>query len=195
MMIDVAHVSDEAFWQVIELSRAPVIASHSSCRIFTPGWERNMDDAMIRALAAAGGVIQINFGSAFLTDAARRQSMGAWDFVRSHLAAEGLVGDHDAASRWFATYWQERVPVATSVADVADHIDHVVRIAGVDHVGFGSDFDGVSQLPHGLEDVRGYPNLIAELLRRGYTEAEIRQICGGNLLRVWEAIRAAAAAG
>jgi membrane dipeptidase len=159
IMVDISHVSDATFWQVMELSAVPVIASHSSCRHFTPGFERNMSDEMIVALAERGGVIQINFGSAF------------------------VHGDHIAAEE------RRDYPVPRGdVSLVADHIDHVVELAGVDHVGFGSDFDGVENLPIGLEDVSTYPNLIAELLERGYSEADIEKICSGNVLRVWQAV-------
>jgi membrane dipeptidase len=159
IMVDVSHVSDTTFWQVMELSKVPVIASHSSCRHFTPGFERNMSDEMIVALAEHGGVIQINFGSAFLD------------------------GKYRAAE-------EAGNPVArVDLSVVADHIDHVVQLVGVDHVGFGSDFDGVGDsLPIGLEDVSMYPNLIAELLERGYGEADIEKICSGNVLRVWQAV-------
>jgi membrane dipeptidase len=159
IMIDVSHVSDTTFWQVMELSKVPVIASHSSCRHFTPGFERNMSDEMIAALAEHGGVIQINFGSAFL-DSNYREAEEAGDPL-------------------------PRVDVGV----VADHIDHVVALVGADFVGFGSDFDGVGDsLPVGLEDVSMYPNLIAELLERGYGEADIEKICSGNVLRVWQAV-------
>ena len=160
IMIDVSHVSDTAFWDVMELSAVPVIASHSSCRHFTPGWERNMSDEMIVALAEHGGVIQINFGSAFLHPEYRAiEKAREYPFPR------------------------------VDVGSVVDHIDHVVEIAGVDFVGLGSDFDGVGDtLPDGLEDVSMYPNLIAELLARGYSEADIEKICSGNVLRVWQAV-------
>jgi membrane dipeptidase len=164
IMVDVAHISDAAFWQVIEITRAPVIASHSSCRHFTPGWERNMSDEMILALAKKGGVIQINFGSQFL---------------------DGSIQKERGRSKRRAT-----------VEQVADHIDHVVKLVGIDHVGLGSDFDGVGDsLPVGLKDVSEYPNLIKVLLDRGYSEASIEKICSGNVFRVWEAVEAYASRG
>lgn len=186
MLVDVSHISDEAFEQVLEVSVAPVIASHSSARHFTPGWERNMDDEMIRRLAAAGGVIQINFGSSFLDDRYRRSADARRKDINDWLEAHGIEPDSDAARRERERMERERpIPVA-DVATVADHIDHVVRLVGIDHVGLGSDFDGVGDsLPTGLKDVSAYPNLIAQLLARGYSEADIEKVASGNVLRVW----------
>jgi membrane dipeptidase len=194
IMIDVSHVSDKTFFQVMELTSQPVIASHSSCRHFTPGWERNMSDAMIRSLAQNGGVLQINFGSAFLTEEANRQSQEMWEVVDAHAEANGLER-HDHAVQEFVESYRKAHPMSLAdISDVVDHIDHVVELAGVDHVGFGSDFDGVGPtLPRGLEDVSAFPNLIFELLSRGYSEEEIRKIAGGNLMRVWRAVEAGAA--
>jgi len=192
IMVDVSHVTDAAFDQVIEVSRAPVIASHSCCRRFTPGFERNLDDARIRALAATGGVIQIAFGSAFLTEAAQKQSDAGWAAIEARLTELGVEWSSPQGRAEIDRYWAANPPVATGVADVADHIDHVVSLVGVEHVGLGSDFDGVTHLPAGLEDVSGYPNLIAELLRRGYSEEDVRKICGENLLRVWQRVLDAA---
>ncbi len=193
IMVDVSHISDQAFYQVMELSQAPVIASHSSCRRFTPGWERNMDDDMIRRLAAKGGVIHINFGSAFLLEAAEKQSTAFWQEFTGHLAANKLEMGSPEAEEFTRAYWREHEQIFADVSDVADHIDHVVELVGVDHVGFGSDFDGVGDsLPTGLKDVSHYPNLIRVLLARGYSEADIAKIAGGNLLRVWSEVEAVA---
>ncbi len=187
ILIDVSHVSDDVFWQVMELSRAPVIASHSSLRHFVPGFERNMSDEMLRALAKNGGVLQINFGSSFLTRAANEH------YFQRDRAREGYLDEHRGADgsqelRDFMERWEETHPFPfADVTDVADHIDHAVEVAGIDHVGFGSDFDGVGDsLPTGLKDVSQYPNLLAELLRRGYSERDIERICSGNVLRVME---------
>ncbi len=170
IMVDISHVSDNTFYQVIDLTEAPVIASHSSCRKFTPGFERNMSDDMIRKLGENGGVIQINFGSTFL---------------------DGAVADYRAARRG-ADEPDEPVDPELMFSDVqrvADHIDHVVALAGIDHVGLGSDFDGVGDsLPRGLKDVSAYPNLIAELLRRGYSDEDIEKVCYKNVFRVWRAV-------
>ena len=157
IMVDISHVSDSSFYQVMEITKTPVIASHSSCRHYTPGMERNMSDDMISKLADNGGVIHINFGSFFLE--------------------EDWQGKKQADSTH-----------VTTVQQVADHIDRVVEIAGIDYVGFGSDFDGVGDLPVGLSDASMMPNLIAELLKRGYADGDIEKICYKNTFRVWRAV-------
>ncbi len=187
IMVDVSHISDEAFYQVLEVSKVPVIASHSSVRYFTPGFERNMSDEMIVALAKNGGVIQINFGSSFLT-AAANEWMAVMSAARTAwLENTGNGAESDAAKQWASAYRETSpLPYAT-LSDVADHIDHVVKLTSFEHVGIGSDFDGVGDsLPEGLKDVTTYPALIAELLRRGYTEEQLVAILGGNLVRVWQ---------
>ncbi len=182
IMIDVSHISDEAFYQVMDLSEAPAIASHSSCRYFTPGWERNMDDNMIKLLAKNGGVIQINFGSSFVNEDFRKAS----DAIGEYLAAHNLSWNDDAAQQYIKRYRKEHSVDYADILDVIRNIEHVVQLVGVDYVGLGSDFDGVGDsLPHGLKDVSYYPNLIFELLRRGYSEEDIEKICSGNVLRVW----------
>jgi len=196
MIIDVSHITDEAFSQVLSLSRAPVIASHSSCRHFTPDWERNMSDEMIRALAANGGVIQINFGSAFLTEAGNISSTELWDKLEVYAEEHGLAPGDERLSDYREQLFEESPPVLADVSDVADHIDHVVGLVGPRHVGIGSDFDGVGPTtPTGLEDVSYLPNLIRILLERGYSDEEIRQIFGGNTLRVWGEVERVAQAG
>ena len=189
IMIDISHVSDETFDQVIELSAAPVVASHSSCRNFTPGWERNMDDEMIKRLAQNGGVIMINFGSSFINEEYRQKSEVLRKEVLGLLEEKGLSFE-DEEGYAFAMEFAKQHPIeVATISDVADHFDHVVLLAGVDHVGFGSDFDGVGDsLPEGLKDASGYPNLIAELLRRRYSEEDIEKFCSGNLLRVWSEV-------
>jgi len=183
MMIDVSHVSDDTFRQVIEQSKAPVVATHSSCRSFTPGWHRNMSDEMICDLATKGGVIQINFGSIFLNAATNREFVKLREEIRQYVEARNLQGEQKT------NYTRQRFEQAqftrTHVSEVAEHIDHVVRLVGIDHVGLGSDFDGVEQVPEGLHDVSGYPNLLYELLKRGYSEEALKKICAENFLRVW----------
>lgn len=191
IMVDISHVSDATFYQVMELSRAPAIASHSSCRRFTEGWERNMDDAMIELLGKKGGVIQINFGSAFIHPEAHKQSQALWDELKAFNKGRGVAEDTDdaPADDFRKSYWERNKKIYADVTDVVDHIDHVVKLAGIDHVGIGSDFDGVGDsLPSGLKDVSQYPNLIRELLARGYSEQDVAKIMGGNLLRVWTAV-------
>ncbi|MCP3705112.1 MAG: membrane dipeptidase [Alteromonas sp.] len=187
IMLDISHVSDDAFYQVIELTKVPVIASHSSLRRFTPGFERNMDDEMIKKLGENGGVIMINFGSSFVSKEA-----GKW---RSGLAAarKALVekeGEDSPKLENFEENYRKEVPYPYSTLDeVLDHIDHVVKLIGVDHVGIGSDYDGVGDsLPIGLKDVASFPNLVQGLLDRGYSRTDIEKILSGNLLRVWQQV-------
>jgi membrane dipeptidase len=193
MLVDVSHVSDSAFYDVLRRSRAPVIASHSCCRALMDN-PRNLSDDMLRALAARGGVAQINLCSFYLIrtepppgrsvamDSLRR-IYGEWDRVRPEKRIE---------------YEKERAVVdgrfpvpKASVSDLADHIDHAVRIAGIEHVGIGSDFDGGAGLSD-CADVSGFPAVTAELIRRGYPEKDIAAIWGGNFMRVWEEAAAAA---
>ncbi len=194
IMIDVAHISDDTFFQVIELTKVPVIASHSSCRHFTPGFERNMSDEMIQKLAAKGGVIMINFGSGFISAAVREKEDQARKTFMALLEEKKLAFDSEEA-RALRKEMEGKFTAYADVTDVADHIDHAVKLVGIDHVGLGSDFDGVGDsLPTGLKDVSYYPNLLFQLLKRGYTDADIEKLCGGNVLRVWSAVETYAAA-
>ena len=154
-----------------------------------------MSDEMIRALASNGGVIQINFGSAFLNDSLRVKWTAAWGEIRSYLDEHKLASEDPEAKEFIRRYREEHGIGYADISDVLDHIDHVVRLVGADHVGLGSDFDGVGDsLPTGLKDVSMYPNLIYGMLKRGYSEHDIQNICGGNLLRVWEQVEQTAAA-
>jgi membrane dipeptidase len=189
IMIDVSHLSDAAVVDVLAASAVPVIASHSSARHFTPQWERNLSDELIEAIAAKGGVIQINFGSTFITQAAHEWSNAESAARKAYLDANGMDSNSDAASIFTEKYTQEHPFPFATVSDVADHYDHVVKLVGIDHVGIGSDFDGVGPtLPIGLRSVADYPNLIAELMRRGYSDADLRKLLGGNAMRVWTAV-------
>jgi membrane dipeptidase len=188
MMVDISHVSDKTFYDALAATEAPVIASHSSCRALrdTP---RNMSDEMIRALAKNGGVMQVNFYSAFIDEgyaAARKQ-------VAGQIAAEVAAARKEYAQAGKRFGWTEEMKIGRaydaklpvpSVERLADHIDHVVKVAGVDHVGLGSDFDGIDSTPRGMEDVSKLPDLVRELARRGYSEEDLEKILGGNLLRV-----------
>ena len=186
ILVDLSHVSDAAFDQAVAASRAPAIASHSSCRRFTPGFERNLDDARILALAGKGGVVQINFGSGFLTPEANAWSLAAWQAENAFVAATNAKEGTAELDEFRATYREENPFPRATLDDVVAHIDHVVKLAGIDHVGLGSDFDGVGPtLPEGLEDVSKYPNLFARLLERGYSEEDVAKVAGGNLMRVW----------
>ena len=197
IMVDISHVSDEAFWQVLEITTVPVIASHSSARHFTPGWERNMSDEMIKALADNGGVIQINFGSAFITQTARDWGNARGEAWEAFLEESGEEPSEALRETFNEQYTAEHgtYPFAT-LEQTLDHFDHVVELTGsVDHVGIGSDYDGVGDsLPIGLKDVSTYPNLIEGLLRRGYSEDDVGKILSGNVLRVWRAVEAGAEA-
>jgi membrane dipeptidase len=186
VMVDVSHVSDEAFLRAVELSQTPVIASHSSARRFTPGFERNASDDLIRALAARGGVLQVNFGSSFLTEKANAWSK-AWSDARdAYLEAGGHPKGGPEDKEFDRQYRAEHPFPYADLDDVLDHIDHVRDLVGIDHVGLGSDFDGVGDsLPTGLKSVADYPNLVAGLLARGYDERDIAKIAGENVLRVW----------
>lgn len=195
IMVDISHVSDSAFFDVMRLTKVPVIASHSSCRAFTPGWQRNMSDDMLKALGKNGGVIQINFGSTFLDSKVKAYNDKKRDEFLALLAKKGLKPGDPAAKPLEEAFKKKNPNLYADVKTVADHIDHVVKLAGIDHVGLGSDFDGVGDsLPTGLKDVSQYPNLIRELLRRGYSEEAIAKICYQNVFRVWRAVEAAAQA-
>jgi membrane dipeptidase len=188
VMVDVSHLSDQAIEQAVEVSEVPVIASHSSCRHFTPGWERNISDALIKKVAAKGGVVMINFGSTFIDDELRNAGTKRWEAWKEIEAVKGYADEEKKAAAKKAFYDNNPLGYST-VEKVADHIEHVIKLVGVDHVGFGSDFDGVGDtLPVGLKDVSYYPNLIRVLLERGYSEADLTKIAGENTLRVWQAV-------
>ncbi len=188
IMVDISHITDSAAFDVFRITRAPVIASHSSCRKFTPGFHRNMSDDVLKALAANGGVIHINFGSSFLSKEVQdRQSKMQEDLTNYRI--ENSLSTDDEAYKAYAKAYAVANDVYEDIQTVADHIDHVVNLVGIDHVGFGSDFDGVGDsLPKGLKDVSMYPNLILELLIRGYSEEEIAKICYKNTFRVWNEV-------
>jgi membrane dipeptidase len=197
MIIDVSHVHDETFWDVLRLSRAPVVASHSCCRALTPHF-RNLSDEMLKALAEKNGVVGINFWPGFLLrDDIDKAEAELYDKTAGEyglppypatLQAEPAVLEKftaDFKARWAA---QSKTLPRGDIGTVVDHIDHVVKVTGdADHVGLGSDFDGISITPAGLENAGLLPNITKELVRRGYKPADIRKILGGNFLRVFEA--------
>ncbi|WP_020533897.1 dipeptidase [Flexithrix dorotheae] len=194
IMVDVSHISDSAFYDVMKITKAPVIASHSSCRKYTPGFQRNMNDEMIKVMGENGGVIQINFGSTFIDGELQAKSKANRAKVRAYMKENNLEYGDSLVTAFIAEVNSENPPYST-VQKVADHIDHVVSLVGVDHVGFGSDFDGVGDsLPVGLKDVSQYPNLIFELLKRGYSPEDIEKICYKNVFRVWKEVQNVAAA-
>ena len=188
MMVDVSHITDSAFYDVMDVTEAPVVATHSSCRHFTPEFERNMSDDLIKRLGENGGVIMINFGSTFLDSASQNSQDQVRQEIAQRIKEKELDPESEEADQFRSEYFQENFKFST-VEKVADHIDHVVDLAGIDHVGLGSDYDGVGPtLPTGLKDVSTYPNLFAELLERGYTEDEIEKIASGNVFRVWNKV-------
>ena len=187
IMVDISHVSDDAFYQIMDVTQVPAIASHSSARHFTPGFERNMSDDMIKRLAENGGVIQINFGSSFVTQESQDKRKKNSEDVSAFVKENNLESD-DPRVKEFAKKVAIDNPVFCDVTDVADHFDHVVKLVGIDHVAFGSDYDGVGDtLPYGLKDASTFPNLIYHLLKRGYSEEDIEKICYKNIWRVWKA--------
>ena len=189
IMVDISHVSDSTFYDVLRITDVPVIASHSSARRYTPGFERNMSDDLIKSLGENRGVIMINFGSTFLDQKSRDQREATRTKLRKMLKDMDLEPDSPKGEAVSERFMEGHPTLFSDVQKVADHIDHVVSIAGINHVGLGSDFDGVGDsLPTGLKDVSDYPNLILELIKRGYSEKDIAKICSGNLFRVWQEV-------
>jgi membrane dipeptidase len=194
IMVDLSHVSDNTFRDALAITKVPVIASHSSVRKFTPGFERNMSDELIQGLAKNGGVMMINFGGAFLDSAYTAGTAQVREHLVNWLAENKLSRSDPRAQQYIEEYTAKFTPFPT-VARVADHFDHVVRLVGIDYVGLGSDYDGVGDsLPTGLKDVSMFPNLFAELLRRGYSKEDLEKICYKNVFRVWQAVEDFAAA-
>lgn len=188
MMVDISHVSDKTFYDVIEVSSKPVIASHSSCRELTDVL-RNMTDDMLRALAKNGGVIGINFAPGFINSEDARDEMASIaQMAGRETSLSGRALDDYAREEHFRDFTPSKKPVRATLEDVVAHIDHAVKIAGIDHVGIGSDFDGIPNVPRGLEDVSAMPALTAALLKHGYTAADVRKIMGGNFLRVYRQV-------
>jgi len=182
MLVDVSHVSDKTFYDALAVTTKPVIISHSSMRALSDV-PRNVTDEMLWALAKNGGVIGINFGEGFVNPA---DAEALRSDIKTETADTLLTGRalDDYAAEDVRKLFGNRVKVAATVEDVANHIDHAVKIAGIDHVGIGSDFDGISGPPNGLDDVSKMPALIAVLLNRGYAKRDLKKILGGNFLRV-----------
>jgi len=190
MMVDISHVADKTFWDAIATTKAPVIASHSSARALTNA-PRNMTDDMLRAVTKNGGVVQVNFFSAFVDEEFRKameaQAKDQSAAIQKHLdslKAQGTPASYIEIDR-IERQWMAKIP-RPPLKSLIDHIDHVAKIAGVDHVGLGSDFDGVSgATPQGIDSAADLPKITQALLDRGYSADDIKKILGGNLLRVF----------
>ncbi len=185
MIIDISHVSDSAFYDILKLSQAPVVATHSSCRHFTPDWERNMSDEMIKSLVENNGIIMINFGSIFIDSDFRKRSDQTHKELVQFLKDKNIKFGDISARNLVDEYFKINNLKNVTVEQVADHFDHVKELVGIDNVGIGSDYDGVRFMPRRLDDVSMYPNLIFEFLKRGYSDEDIEKICSKNFLRVW----------
>ena len=190
MLVDLAHVSDETMRAALQVSKAPVIFSHSSARALDDH-PRNVPDDILKLTAANGGVVMINFYSAYVSDNLRRwNAERAAEDARLKSLFVGQPEKRDAAMK----AWEQASPAPlATVAGVADHVEHVARVAGYDHVGIGGDLDGIDAAPAGLGSVSGYPLLFAELIRRGWSDANLARLAGGNLLRVMRQAEAVAA--
>jgi membrane dipeptidase len=189
MMVDISHTADKTFYDAIEVSTAPIIASHSSCRALS-GHTRNMTDDMIQKLAANGGVIQISFGCDFLSDRYYKDSVPVMAQMQSVIKQAMAIQDAAAQAAAFDKLKADmaaKLPPAT-LADVVAHIDHAVKVGGIDHVGIGTDFDGVACVPPDLDSYAKFPALTRALLEKGYSAEDIKKIYGGNLLRVMRAV-------
>ena len=192
MMVDISHVSDKTFFDVIRTSKAPIIASHSSCRALA-SHARDMTDEMLQALAASGGVIHINYYNAFLDDNYSRQDHTCVELEKERSVVRKQLGDNkrQLAMKTHQINHEKterigRVPLSR----LLDHFEHAVKVAGIDHVGMGSDFDGVQgQLPETMEDISKIPNLVAGLSERGFSDADIGKILGENSLRVMRRVQ------
>jgi membrane dipeptidase len=195
MMIDISHASDKTFADVLAATRAPILASHSAARVLTNS-PRNLTDDQLRALAANGGVCMVNFYAAFIDENYRQ----AWATQKPALvAAHKAIADEYAAKGQPIPYnisnrldreFAARVP-RPPFESLIDHIDHIIRVAGIDHVGIGTDFDGISALPQGIDSAADLPKITAALLARGYSADDLRKILGGNLLRVFAEVQRA----
>ena len=194
MLVDISHVSDAAFWQALESSRAPVIASHSAARALTRA-PRNLSNAMLRAVAATGGVVMVNFYAAFVSEPFRL----AWNSLQSEREAAERAAAQRAHDAGTATTYAAELEIARSfqsgiprppLSDLIDHIEHILRVCGPGHAGLGSDFDGIPLAPEGIDTAADLPKITACLLQRGWQPAQLRGLLGENILRALDRAQA-----
>ena len=190
MMIDLSHSSDKTFWDCIKLSKAPIVATHSCCRALC-SHRRNLTDEMLQALGEKDGYVGINFYPSFLSDhfAADPQESALMDQADEVEAAFiAHPEDREAVGNWQKMQDKLKEMWRPGVKEIVDHIDHAVSLAGIDHVGIGSDFDGISVPPKGVENISQIQEVLKEMQRRGYSETDIRKVSGENLMKVWDRV-------
>jgi membrane dipeptidase len=181
IMVDISHSTDSTVLQSLRYSKAPIIASHSSCRYFVPGFERNLSDNLIKAIAKKRGVVMVNFCAEFLDSICHKNT----DEVQNILNSKKLSSDSKEGNDLIVEYGKTHRLLSDS-KQVVNHIEHIIKLVGIDYVGLGSDFDGIGPLkPSDITDVSGYPVIVYELLKRGYSEKDIKKILSGNFLKVW----------
>ncbi len=184
IIIDISHSTDSTVIQSLRYSKAPVIASHSSCRYFTPGLERNLSDTLIKAIANKNGVIMVNLCSMFLDSICMKNCSYLLNWYKSN----GIYMDSEEGIE-FARKYAETHQIKSNSIQVVDHIEHIIKLAGIDYVGIGSDYDGMGPAqPTDLPDVSSYPIIVVELIKRSYSENDIKKILSGNFLRVWNEV-------
>lgn len=185
IIIDISHSTDSTVSQSLRLSKAPVIASHSLCRYFTPGLERNLSDTLIKAIAAKDGIVMINFGSFYLDP----ECFKSWGYLISIWQDSTGIDLTSSEGLEYIQEYGKNHELYSDSKKVVDHIEHVINLVGIDYVGIGSDYDGIfSAQPSDLPDVSSYPVIVYELLKRGYSEKDIKKILSSNFLRVWDKV-------